>query len=241
MSRYETCQEDGCEAPPLDQAIFCGAHVGKRRRCLRVRSVEGVEQRCKKQALIGLLTCEKHGGRFPQSAAQSRRAVALTAMQRFVKPYEGVLNPISAFEGEFRRCLGRIAWYDEQLGLLASADDLIWGQTKEENIGAGEYVGTNTTYEARVNILEEMQRWERKHLLDLEKVWINAGLERERLDLLRTYAARTFDLTKQALDALDIDTDDPKVRDILARVFMGDSPQSGPIIDVQQIGVEGGS
>lgn len=242
MSSQKTCKEPGCETPALDQAIFCGAHVGIRRRCSKTRSVDGVEQRCKKQALIGLTTCEKHGGRFPQSQALSKRAVALTAMQRFVTPYEGLLNPISAFEMEFRRCLGRIAWYDEQLGLLASENDLIWGLTKHEKGTSGggkdnDGVVNVKTYEARVNILEEMQRWERKHLLDLEKVWINAGLERERLDLLRTYAMRTFDLTKTALEALDIDTDDPKVREVLARVFMGDKPTSGPILDVAQIEV----
>lgn len=233
MSSRKQCKDPSCEAPALDQAVYCGEHVGKRRRCKFTRS-DGL--RCKKQALVGLDVCERHGGRFPQSQALSQRSVALTAMQRFVKPYEGVLNPISAFEMEFRRCLGRIQWYDEQMALLEDENDLIWGLTKHETGLSGASKDNDgtvdvRTYEARVNILEEMQRWERKHLLDLEKVWINAGLERERLDLLRTYAARTFELTKNALEALGIDTDDPKVREILAQVFMG----NGPVLDVEAI------
>lgn len=237
MSSQKQCKEPSCEAWALDQAVYCAAHVGKRRRCKFRRSVDGIEQRCKKQALIGLDVCERHGGRFPQSQALSQRSKALSVMQRFVKPYEGVLNPINAFEMEFRRTLGRIAWYDEQLSLLSSEEDLIWGLTKQEDIGAGEFTGTNTIYEARANILEEMQRWERKHLLDLEKVWIGAGLERERLDLLRVYANRTFELTKNALEALGIDTDDPKVREVLAGVFLGTEAPHVPHIDVEAIEV----
>jgi hypothetical protein len=220
MRTPKPCSHDGCERPRLDGAIFCGEHVGVRHRCRRKRLIDGKEQRCKKQALVGLLYCEKHGGRFPQSQAQSERAIVFTAMQRFVVPYEGPLNPVGGFEMLFRMCLGKIAWYSEQIALIPDAKDLIWGVTKQENIGAGEFAGVNTTYEARVHLLEELQFRERKHLLELEKVWIGQGLERERLDLLRVYANKTFDLVKQALEALDIDTDDPKVRETLARVFL---------------------
>ena len=154
-------------------------------------------------------------------------------MQRFVRPYEGDLNPITAFEMEFRRTLGRIAWYDEQLALLASEEDLIWGRTKKERIGAGEFTGVNTTYEARVNILEEMQRWERKHLLDLEKVWINAGLEQERLSMLKAYSTRVRTYIERAFEALGLDLSDPRVLDALKHV--SDEGPIVPPIDIKQI------
>jgi hypothetical protein len=186
-------------------------------------------------ALIGLDVCEKHGGRFPQSQEQSKRAVALSSMQKYVRPYEGDLNPISAFEMEFRRTLGRIAWYDEQLALLPSAQDLIWGIASHEvgfdNKGAID----KKTYEARVNILEEMQRWERKHLLDLEKVWINAGLEQKRLDMLGTYVGKVQKMLERALEYLGLDLNDPRVKEAILAVDPDNDPMVLPHIDVEAI------
>jgi hypothetical protein len=223
----------------LDQAVYCGEHVGMRRRCKMVRVKDGIRQRCKKSALIGLDVCEKHGGRFPQSQALSKRAVALTAMQRFVKPYEGDLNPISAFEMEFRRTLGRIAWYDEQLALLGDEKDLVWGITKHEKGVSGggkdsDGIVSVKTYEARVNILEEMQRWERKHLVDLEKVWIGAGLEQRRLDLLSTYVGQVQKMVERAFEHMGLDMSDPRVKEAILAVNP-DDPMHLPHIDVEAI------
>ena len=218
MNHPETCRHENCNRPTLDQSLFCSEHVGAKRRCKRVRVVDGKEQRCKKQALYGLEVCERHGGRFPNSQKMSEKARTLTSMQRFVRPYEGDLDPVRAFEMEFRRCLGRIAWYDEQLAALKSEEDLIWGRTKYES--AGGFEGSpNVVYEARINLLEEMQRWERKHLLDMEKVWIGAGLEARKLDLMRSYVDRTFELTERALVALGLDPKDRRVREVMRQVF----------------------
>lgn len=241
MSSKKTCREENCDAPALDQAVYCGEHVGKRRRCKKTRVIDGKTLRCRKSALIGLDVCERHGGRFPQSQAQSKRAVALSAMQRFVRPYEGELSPIGAFEMEFRRTLGRIAWYDEQLAKLGDEKDLIWGITKQEKGVSGggadkDGIVNVKTYEARVNILEEMQRWERKHLLDLEKVWINAGLEQKRLDMLGTYITKTQKMVERAFEVLGLDMNDPKVKAALLAVNPEEDVLTVPAIDIEQIG-----
>lgn len=233
MSSQKQCKDPTCDRPALDQAVYCAQHVGERRRCKFRRVRDGREQQCKKQALIGLDVCERHGGRFPQSQAISQKSKALTAMQRFVRPYEGDLNPISAFEMEFRRTLGRIAWYDEQLALLKRKKDLIWGETKYETAGGFEGAPSHT-YEARVNILEEMQRWERKHLLDLEKVWIGAGLEQRRLDLLGTYVGQVQKMVERAFEHMGLDMADPRVKEAILAVNP-DDPMHLPHIDVEAI------
>ena len=240
MSRRTPCREENCDEMALDRAVYCGKHVGQRRRCKKTREVDGRTQRCKKSALIGLDVCEKHGGRFPQSAAQSKRAVALSAMQKFVRPYEGHLDPLTAFEMEYRRTLGWIAWYDEQLAGLADEKDLIWGVTKHEKGTSGGGDGRDgvvnvKTYEARVNILEEMQRWERKHLLDLSKVWINAGLEQKRLDMLGTYLGKVQKMLERALEHLGLDLNDPKVKEAILAVDPDNDPMALPHIDVEAI------
>lgn len=239
--------EPPCEAPALPRAQFCAEHIGVSHRCRRTRSVEGKEQRCKKYALPGLTICEKHGGRLPSNAAISARTKPLTAMQRFVRPRAGSTSYADAFDEEFRRTLGRIDWLNEAIAGLGDSDDpdeeesasndysaLIWGQTKREEIGAGPEPGTNTTYEARVHILEDMLRWERKHLLDIEKIAIGAGLEQQRLDMLKTYAARTATIMANALETLGLDIHDPKVLAALQAARGVDLPDQD-IIDVEAI------
>lgn len=223
-ARITECREPGCNRQPLDQAIFCGEHISKSRRCKATRAGSKGTQRCKKAAMYGLEVCATHGGSFPQAQAQSDRAVVLTQMQRFVRPFEGDLNPFTAFEMEMRRTLGRIAWYDEQLAALKDSKDLIWGLTKEERIHAAEFTGTNKTYEARLHTLEEAQRWERRHFLDLEKVWLAAGFEREKIDLFKDQEARLLKVVMRAIKALGLDPDNDDVRMTLSAVFLEGEP-----------------
>ena len=198
------------------------------------RKVGGRTQRCKKQAMLGVEHCDRHGGRLPATKAISERTKPLTAMQRFVRPYEGRLNLMDAFEAEYRRTMGRIAWYDDQLSRLKRKKDLVWGITKYES--AGGFEGSpNRTYEARVNILEEMQRWERKHLLDLTKVGLAAGIEQQRLDMLGTYVGQMQTMLRRAFEHMGLDMDDPRVKEAIAAISP-DDPITLPQIDLNQIG-----
>lgn len=230
MSRVEECRHDGCTRPPLDQAIFCGEHIGATHKCKATKPGTDGKVRCKKYALAGLDVCERHGGRFPYAKKQSARSKALTKMQRFVKPYEGELDPVGALEMEFRRCLGRIAWLDEEIGNL-QVEDLTWGKTKHESAGGFEGA-PSTTYEARIHIYEEMQRWERKHLLEMEKLWIAAGIEKERLRLMESQVAWTFNKVVEAMRAMGIDPFSEANRSILAQVF---ETGPAPAIEVRQL------
>ena len=212
------CIEEGCDEPRVTGGDFCSRHIAEPRRCRATKRSNG--ERCKNAAKRGLRYCEQHGGAGAKATAKSNTAKAITAMQRFVKPYEGDIDPVAVFEAEFRRTLGRIRWYDEQLSLLASEEDLIWGRTKEVHVGAGEFTGTDVTYEARVNTLEQLQRWERKHLLDMEKVWIQANLDERKLNLMKRYVEATYVKVIEAVRLLGLDPTDKRVRDVLAAVLL---------------------
>lgn len=222
----KTCKIDGCDNTRVTGAFLCVEHLGERRRC------EGVvhtynettgevigERQCKRSARPGNTTCYNHGAVSAKAKASAAKAVTLTAMQRFVQPYEGDLDPVTAFEKEFRRTYGRILWLEKAISDLASEQDLIWGRTKEEHITAGEFPGTNTTYEARVHMYEEMLRWERKHFLELEKTWIRANLDERKLTIMRRYIDYTFTKVNDAARALGHDPADPAVRDTLMALF----------------------
>lgn len=221
------CNDADCDRPRLDGAIFCARHIGAKRQCKATKPGSNGTIRCKKPALRGLEVCERHGGGTKKSLKVRDRAEQYVEMQRFTRPYEGDLNPYTAFTDEMRRTLGRIAWLEEKIASLVP-DDLIWGRTKVESIGAGEFTGTNTTHEARVHGWEELLWRERRHLLDLEKVWISADLDQQSLNLMKTYVTQTYELTKRALEALGHDTTKPEVRAVMAEVF-DVRPTSSPV------------
>lgn len=220
------CRIEGCDLPREPGAFLCRVHLNGKRRCEgRVRVYDEQtgevlsERQCKKVARPGNVVCAAHGANSPKAMVSTAKAEAHTAMQRFVTPYEGDLDYVTAFEKEFRRTYSRILWLEAAIGALENEQDLIWGKTKSEDIEAAEFSGTNTTYEARVHIYEDMLRWERKHFLELEKVWIKANLDEKKLTILRRYIDFTYAKVNDAARALGHDPTDPHVRDTLMALF----------------------
>lgn len=235
--RTKTCKVDGCNEPVVRGGLLCASHIGEKRRCEGiVRTFDPKtgevlsERQCKKSARLGLTVCAQHGGSGPKMSEVSHRTAALTAMQRFVQPYQGALDPISAYEMEYRRTYGRIQWLEEQIAGLEDERDLIYGLTKEEHITASEFTGTNRTYEARIHVYEDMLRWERKHFLELTKLWIRAGLEERKLSIIREYIDFTYSKVQEVASALGHDPRDPAVREVIMRLFKRDLPDQPPAI-----------
>jgi hypothetical protein len=169
--------------------------------------------------MAGLDVCRSHGGDAPKLAEASHRTAALTAMQRFVQPYEGPIDAVTGFEREVRRTMGRIRWLEEQIAGLEDENDLIWGLSKEEDIGASEFGGINRTYEARLHVFEDMLRWERKHYHELLKTWIRANLDERKLSMMQSHIDYTYSLVIATARALGHDTADPGVRAVIGRLF----------------------
>lgn len=220
------CKIENCDSPSVKNAFLCAEHMGDKRRCEgRVRTYDEhtgevlSDRQCKRSARPGNTTCTSHGANSPKATESAKKAQALSAMERFVAPYAGSLDPYSAFEAEYRRTYGRIVWLEAQIANLADENDLIWGKTREEHLGATEFSGTNTTYEARIHVWEDMLRWERRHLLDLTKVALKADIEKARLGMMQRAVESTYTATVRLLTDLGLDTADPLVRDKIRRMF----------------------
>lgn len=172
---------------------------------------------CKNRHMIGLEVCHFHGGATRLAKAKSAKAKLVTKMQDFATPISAdheLNDPIAGFEHEYRRTMGRILWYDEQLSAL-SVEQLTWGKTKKEEIGATEFAGENTTYEARANMLHELQFRERQHLVNMQKIWIGAKLDESKLQIQRSYVTMLDSAMTDILTALGHDTNDPATRQIV--------------------------
>lgn len=220
--RHAVSADDGlgvlCGRPTLEGAIFCDLHLDVRRQCAATKPGSAGKVRCRRLASPGLTVCKKHGGAFKHARAQSERAVVLTEMQRFARPYEGDMDPIAVFEREFRRTLGRIDWFEDQLSRLRT-QDLIWGKTGHVT-GFGPEGGIDqTTYAAQTHMFEEMLWRERKHLVELEKLWIGAKLDTAKLQLMRAYVVDAKRAILSVFTALGIDPTDPKNAALLERAF----------------------
>lgn len=184
------------------------------------------ERRCKNKALTGNSFCRHHGANSPKALEAAETAKQLTLMERFVAPYEGDYNPLGQFERDWRRTVGRIEWLESQIADL-SVEDLTWGLSKEEKIGAAEFAGTNRTYETKIHVYESMLRYEREHLLKLTQVWIKMGVDQAQLNLLAAQVDVAYNGLLRAVQALGLDPSDPAVRDALTAAFRRPQGQRG--------------
>lgn len=139
------------------------------------------------------------------------------AMERFVTPIaanDPEADPVTAFETEFRRTIARIRYYDERLAELRD-EELGWGKTKEESIDATEYPGTNVTFEARANILLQLQWEERQHLVKMTKIYFGAKVDERRLQIMEAQVLALDGAITKVLSRLGLSPKDPEVRQVV--------------------------
>ena len=182
------------------------------KRCSAIASGTGVQ--CENWRLPGLTVCRTHGGATQASKRKSEKARMEMRMSAFATPVsrdDPEANPIEGFLSDYRRTIGRIRWYDEELAALQK-DALIWGRTEVEKVGASEFTGTNEKYEAKAHIFHELQFRERQHLLALNKVWIGAKLDERKLEIQRAYVRALDTAIIHILTKLGHDIADPGVR-----------------------------
>jgi hypothetical protein len=181
----------------------------------------------------GTHRCKFHGGRNPilvnkaRIEAVRREMTADIATGRFTGLWPSdheLLDPFSLLLWEIRRCGWRIEWYDAKIRELQQEKDIWWGITKEEQVGATEFVGTNRTFEARENILVKMQNEERKRLFDLTKEWQGNKFEAARIAGMGAFATATRAMIHALAAELGLDLADPEIQGVIERVLLGQPP-----------------
>lgn len=160
---------------------------------------------CSKWPMKGQTVCRNHGGASPQAkAAAERRLQAIGAEQAIVTfglPRE--VDPRDALLEEVYRSAGVVDFLREQVQKLES-DQVVWGKAEEVEKQAGEFPGVDTTHKAAVNVWVELYARERKHLVDVCKAAIAAGLEERRVRLAEQQGAMLASVIKNILGDLDL-------------------------------------
>lgn len=163
-------------------------------------------KRCKRDPAIGLDKCAIHCGL--SKAERDRIAAMYLAEQSARKAVVtfGLPRDISAIDAlleEVRYTAGHVAWLREQVQATAP-DDLIWGRREQAEKNATEFAGTDTTYAAMPNIWLELYYRERKHLVEVTKAAIAAGIEERRVQLEESKGQLVAEIIKRIAGRLGL-------------------------------------
>lgn len=160
---------------------------------------------CKLPPAKGATRCRFHGGATPKSKAKAKErlaeAAAAKAMQTYGAPVE--VDPVTALLGEVHRTAGHVAWLGERIRELQSSE-LVWSKTKEVDKTATENPGVDTTESAVPHAWLQLYRAERKHLIDVTKTAIAAGIEERRVRLAESQGTMLATVIRAILDDLHL-------------------------------------
>lgn len=113
------------------------------------------------------------------------------------------MSPAEALLDEVRWTAGHVAWLRERVQEVEQ-EHLTWGLTKREEHGATEFPGTNETETATPNVWIELYSRERKHLVDVCKAALAAGVEERRVRLAESQGAMLVTVIRAILDDLNL-------------------------------------
>ena len=127
---------------------------------------------CPNYAMHGQTVCSSHGGRAPQSKAAAKRREQEAAAERAVAVYglPREVAPHSALLEELWRTAGHVAWLRERVGGLK--DDELHGP-----------VGAESFPREEPHVWVRLYQEERKHLANVARDCIKAGIEERRVTL----------------------------------------------------------
>lgn len=160
----------------------------------------------------GIGKCKLHGGKTRNhgTAAKlemAKRAVATYGLAREVAPDVALLE-------EVHRTAGHVAWLGEVVAGL-ERDDVTWGMSEEVRKDSGEYPGTDTTEKAAVNVWVLLYQAERKHLTEVCKAALAAGIAERQVRLAEQQGEILAGVIGRVLDALELS---PRQRELVPTV-----------------------
>lgn len=150
---------------------------------------------------VGIGRCRLHGGSTRDHVKAAKKQIAQRAMETYGLPIE--INPVDALLDEVHRTAGHVAWLGGRVRELSGAD-LVWSKTKEVDKAATENPGVDTTESAVTHMWLQLYRAERKHLVDVTKTAIAAGIEERRVQLAEAQGTMLATVIRAVLDDLHL-------------------------------------
>lgn len=175
------------------------------------RSKRSGEQ-CKRTAVAGATVCTAHGGKAPQVRAAAERrvaeAAAATAVATFGLPRE--VDPHEALLEELHRTAGAVSWLQAQVAVIETAE-VVWGKTQDKK-GGDDW---GTTHAAGVNVWVQLYQSERKHLVEVSKACVTAGIEERRIRLAESSGQLLASVVRAVLERLGLSPEQRELASIV--------------------------
>lgn len=167
----------------------------------------------------GAVACKWHGGNSPQAKRKATERVQRQAAEDAVRTYGLArdVDPAEALLDEVRWTAGHVAWLRDRVQEL-ERDALVWGVTEQVDKTATEFVGTDTTSKAVPSVWLDLYQRERKHLVDVCKAALAAGVEERKVKLAEQAGAQLAQVIRAVLGELGM-ADDPRVPAALQRAI----------------------
>ncbi len=161
--------------------------------------------------------CKWHGGSTPNHVKAAQREAAAEAVEMYGLPRE--VEPTDALLEEIHRTAGHVAWLEQRVRAL-DPDELVFGKFKEaaKTTGAGEAVVSERRVERRagISMLVKLYREERRHLVDVCRVAIAAGIAERQVRVAEHQAAIFATALRGIVEDLGVG-DHPKLGKIVRR------------------------
>lgn len=150
---------------------------------------------------VGIGPCKFHMGCTPAVVAsamkeKARRAVETFGLSRTIDPRDALLE-------EVWRTAGAVDWIQRKIAEL-DADQLVWGVTEEKTGVNGEHQIYQRTESAELNIWVQLYQKERRHLVEVSKAAISAGIEERRVRIAEQQGQILGDAIRAILDDLEL-------------------------------------
>lgn len=171
------------------------------RQALRCRAKKTNGQPCGNWAMNGTTVCSSHGGKAPQVRAAAERrlreAGAEAAVVTFGLPRD--IDPGRALLEEVQRTAGHVAWLGAVVAGLEQGD-LVWGLAEEVERPDG----SESRHKAGISVWVELYQRERRHLAQVSKAAIDAGVSERLVSVFEQAGAALVSVLEGVLDELDL-------------------------------------
>jgi hypothetical protein len=163
-------------------------------------------RRCGNYAIGGAPTCRLHGGKAPQVQAAAQRRQARAEAEAFVARFTAGAPPDVDALAELAKLIntsaGCVRFYERQCAALRP-DALVWGDAEARQDSRG----VTVTQKAEVNLWLRLFNDERRHLAQLCKVAIDAGLQEREVRLAEQHGALVAEVLRLVLSDLELTPD----------------------------------
>lgn len=147
---------------------------------------------------VGTGACKLHAGGAESHAKAARVEQARKAVATYGLPRE--VDPAVALLEEVHRTAGHVAWLHEKVREIDEGD-LVWGVVEEVD-RTGAQFGSETTSKATPSVWLELYQRERKHLTDVCKTALAAGIAERQVHLAEQQGALLVGVIQRILDDL---------------------------------------